>query len=72
MTLFGQVPEYNDEANRLCDAYLDLVAKVIGLEDADILSWFVYENEFGKAEKTYKGSKKVSSVSELYQLIGGL
>lgn len=66
MTIFGQVPEYNDEANRLCDAYLDLVAKQLGLEKPDILDWFVYENEFGKGNKSYQG---VSSLSDLYDYI---
>lgn len=67
-TIFGQVPQYGEEANRLCDAYLDLVALTIGLDDAEVLSWFAYENEFGKAEKSYNGTK-ISSVSALYDYL---
>ena len=65
MTIFGQVPQYGEEANKLCDSYLDLVSLTLGLDDAEVLSWFAYENAFGKADKAYKGTK-ISSVSALY------
>lgn len=70
--VFGRNPEgpFQDGIYGLFDMAIDGVAKAIGDED-DWLTWFIYDNEWGKKEYEagYKPMVKVKSIEDFVTMM---
>lgn len=70
--VFGRNPEgpFQDGIYGLFDMAIDGVAKAIGDED-DWLTWFIYDNEWGKKEYEagYKPMVKIKSIEDFVTMM---
>lgn len=70
--VFGRNPEgpFQDGIYGLFDMAIDGVAKAIG-DDSDWLSWFIYDNDWGKKgyEAGYKPMVKVKSIEDFVTMM---
>ena len=71
-SVFGSNPEgpFQDGIYGLFDMAIDGVAKAIGDED-DWLSWFIYDNEWGKKEYEagYEPKVKIKSIEDFVTIL---
>lgn len=71
-SVFGRNPEgpFQDGIYGLFDMAIDGVAKAIGDED-DWLSWFIYENDWGKKgyEAGYEPMVKIKSIEDFVTIL---
>ena len=67
LRIFG--PDNNfDFGNRLLDQYVDLLQMVMGDEN-DVISWWVFETDFGVRHPFYKDGAKVATAKQLYKYL---
>jgi len=67
--LFGNTSTgFNESADKLCDAHVDLIQDYLDIKTPEILSWFIYENDIGYNELSLNDIE-ITCLEDLYNYL---